>query len=1100
MSSKPPKVSPRISTIPYTPTSTPSGWTSVHPRPLRPILPHPNLDGIKTPALPSPPRPAVFHTTTYGVYRLSTHLVPAAFPRLVSDIPLPEIPSYIPDGSPSERRDKMDVFVKQVIETQYAYEEGRVGGKPSERLLWNCVNRYTWETMIRDLLNAPAGEMVDEVWAWDAVQHGDAAVVNAENLSGIFDWLDNTRDIANFLIHYLPDAVEAAVLPTRLPRLPMSVTKGRGEHGYRTRKLVVVGHSFGGCTSLRVAFDFPKLFSSFVLVDPVIHGPHTIRAGYLRQMVLNAFTRRDHWSSREEALQLFQKSSFFGAWNPDVLQHYVDHGLIDTEGGVRLKMSGLQEGLSFANKRSAWETWELLGRLDEGITLRWVVPEQPLSTKEGTYERVWRRPVNSTNVVFHFAGHLGTAAGVDLNPFQPTALSTTSDMNANRIACESSELASPSIVRPCCSGSRNTPGRPSGVPNSVHVRSTSSWRSQERVPFLVFLVALFASPVTVSAAPLTFISGSGLNNGIDGIHRRQNSSSQNNGNNTQSSGNISMNIWLPIFLVTMVFVLFSFVTCIRRCAAGDAATATSGTAGNQAASTPGSGNTTRPRRRPRRTPSQISTKSLPPYMKEPGDHELVLFRGPLETEDDQASPHAIPTIAEDDDERYGHPEMRNATFDIALDRIESVDTTADSDSSSTNLIRRVSESVTRPPELHHTTMPHDHRRSMDAHSLGSAGSDAELPPNTHQRGIFAGRHADPRGEAPSYTEAVSAMTTISLNGPEPNSVSSNAVVPPSRATGTGRLRFSFLKHNPFSSHNNASGAPSPPIRSESPSLHVRSGSALSRFSSRESHESHHSRVPSRNHNLSRSHSRSNSNLFRTFHSHSPGLHAGSSTISLDSISAPLTHTLKRAEFYAPKGGLLTPEQVKLITSREALERFGMPYGPDAVAAFSLSRERLAETGPPPDFESATGEHQERADASGSGDATEAVAQGSDTPDPYLEAAPPHSTSLTPHPSLSHGSDVRADSRTSSVTSYATAPESDVEGHAQAQTVHAYASRDEGGTDGLGEPHTGATNDSENSTTVEPIWRSRICWQASLINVGEWIFAWMCIMDEGRCAC
>ena len=29
-----------------------------------------------------------------------------------------------------------------------------------------------------------------------------------------------------------------------------------------------------------------------------------------------------------------------------------------------------------------------------------------LSTKEGTYERVWRRPADSTNVVFHFADHL----------------------------------------------------------------------------------------------------------------------------------------------------------------------------------------------------------------------------------------------------------------------------------------------------------------------------------------------------------------------------------------------------------------------------------------------------------------------------------------------------------------------------------------------------------------------------------------------------------------------------------------------------------------------------------------------------------------------
>jgi len=36
--------------------------------------------------------------------------------------------------------------------------------------------------------------------------------------------------------------------------------------------------------------------------------------------------------------------------------------------------------------------------------------------------------------------------------------------------------------------------------------------------------------------------------------------------------------------------------------------------------------TTRRQRRPRRTPSQVSTKSLPAYMKEPGDHEVVIYR------------------------------------------------------------------------------------------------------------------------------------------------------------------------------------------------------------------------------------------------------------------------------------------------------------------------------------------------------------------------------------------------------------------------------------------------------------------------------------------
>ncbi|KAI9454511.1 Alpha/Beta hydrolase protein [Boletus coccyginus] len=423
-------MSPKTSTIRYTPTSP--GWTSVYPRPLRPIRAHPNLERTDTPALPGPPRPPVFHTTPHGIYRLSTHLVPAAYPRLAPDIPLREIPAHIPGGPPAERRDKLDALAKHTLETQNAYEEGRLGGTPGEKLLWNCVNRYVrtsslstttgitlflahangfhkeiWETMLRELLDAPAGEMVDEVWAWDAVQHGDAAVVNAENLGGIFDWLDNTRDIANFLVHYLPEDVKATVLPTRLPRLPTLVTNVREERGYRARKLVVVGHSFGGCTSLRVAFDFPKLFSSFVLVDPVIHRPYTQQSGGLHRLVLGALARRNRWSSREEALQLFQKSPFFSAWHPDVLKLYVDYGLIGSpEGGVQLKMTGLQEGVSFANWAPSWETWELLERLDEGITLRWVVPEEPLSTKEMTCERVWRRPAHSTNVMFHFAGHL----------------------------------------------------------------------------------------------------------------------------------------------------------------------------------------------------------------------------------------------------------------------------------------------------------------------------------------------------------------------------------------------------------------------------------------------------------------------------------------------------------------------------------------------------------------------------------------------------------------------------------------------------------------------------------------------------------------------
>lgn len=48
-------------------------------------------------------------------------------------------------------------------------------------------------------------------------------------------------------------------------------------------------------------------------------------------------------------------------------------------------------------------------------------------------------------------------------------------------------------------------------------------------------------------------------------------------------------------------------------------------AGRTGTTTTGATQPRRPRRN-RRTPSQISTTSLPVYMKEPGDQELVIFR------------------------------------------------------------------------------------------------------------------------------------------------------------------------------------------------------------------------------------------------------------------------------------------------------------------------------------------------------------------------------------------------------------------------------------------------------------------------------------------
>lgn len=256
----------RTFSLPYTPSPP---WPSVNPRPSLPIQPH--SASVRCPNLPSPPRQDIVHKD----YVLSTHIVPAAQPRVVPDVPLPEIPPHSNSTSPAERKEQIATVVKQLIERQECFTQGRMPGGHGQKPLWNCVNRYVrtcrrgtvntgltlflahangfpkeiWEIMLRSLLDSPAAPLVDEVWSFEAVQHGDSALVNAENLGGIFDTQDNTRDNANFLLYYLPDETTPTPLPTQLSRISQATSDARKEHGFRQRKLVV-GHSFGGATSV----------------------------------------------------------------------------------------------------------------------------------------------------------------------------------------------------------------------------------------------------------------------------------------------------------------------------------------------------------------------------------------------------------------------------------------------------------------------------------------------------------------------------------------------------------------------------------------------------------------------------------------------------------------------------------------------------------------------------------------------------------------------------------------------------------------------------------------------------------------------------------
>ncbi|KAG0707532.1 hypothetical protein DFH29DRAFT_979840 [Suillus ampliporus] len=406
------------STYPFEPTPQ---WTTVNPRSFLPF--RTRGEDLEKPPLPSPPRNQLFSDN----YIVSTHLVPTGCPRLTPHTPLPVVPEFSTNAS--ERRREIQQFAVELTERQEHFMQGRLSGETGEKPLWNCVNRYVkrvqvgkkgltlffvhangfpkevWETTLRYLLSSPSASLIDEVWSWEAVQHGDAALVNETNLSGIYFWLDNARDITHFLLHYLPEDASSDALPTHLHLLPETISE------YRKTKDFHPDPCFHLQCRILAAVNFPALFSSMVLVDPAVVQNGTFPSNSVPDRLPGALSRRERWSSREEALSSFKASPFFKSWHPDTLRLYVTYGLCeDSRGGVKLKTSGLHEALVFAGRVESFEAWELLERIDERIELRWVVPGKPgdkgVRGEQATRVRVWRRPANSSNVVIHSAGHL----------------------------------------------------------------------------------------------------------------------------------------------------------------------------------------------------------------------------------------------------------------------------------------------------------------------------------------------------------------------------------------------------------------------------------------------------------------------------------------------------------------------------------------------------------------------------------------------------------------------------------------------------------------------------------------------------------------------
>ena len=122
----------------------------------------------------------------------------------------------------------------------------------------------------------------------------------------------------------------------------------RAELGRRgLRGIIGVGHSLGAVTSLLAAAADPGLFSAVVAVDPIVlTGGRALFWGTVKafglagrvNLVRGARRRRELWSDRAEARNTYSGKKIFASWDPDVLDDYLDAGMVDLpQGGVRLR-------------------------------------------------------------------------------------------------------------------------------------------------------------------------------------------------------------------------------------------------------------------------------------------------------------------------------------------------------------------------------------------------------------------------------------------------------------------------------------------------------------------------------------------------------------------------------------------------------------------------------------------------------------------------------------------------------------------------------------------------------------------------------------------
>lgn len=179
----------------------------------------------------------------------------------------------------------------------------------------------------------------------DAAWQGRSGRLNKGKLGNDPSWLDYARDIGHMINTFRPPP-----------------------------PLVGMGHSFGAAAMVNASLFNPRLFSTLVLLDPVISQYASTPAPLSQSPAGASAYRRDVWPSREVAAASFAKSPFYKTWDKRALERWIQYGLVEgeKEGEVVLLTSRNQEVFTFL--RPSWPAWDAQGK---AVVKPHLVPDMP---------------------------------------------------------------------------------------------------------------------------------------------------------------------------------------------------------------------------------------------------------------------------------------------------------------------------------------------------------------------------------------------------------------------------------------------------------------------------------------------------------------------------------------------------------------------------------------------------------------------------------------------------------------------------------------------------------------------------------------------------